>query len=107
MAKSLLGIHKSKIVCSAAHLSGNKPKIFIQIEWMVWCHGVGMLLYMVLCAHDNSNEEGKPTFLSMSCHPTGPTMATHLLPKVGSHVGIRKGYPPSLTCLDVPVAVIF
>jgi hypothetical protein len=34
-------------------------------------------------------------------------MATHLLPKVGSHVGIRKGYPPSLTCLDVPVAVIF
>jgi hypothetical protein len=28
-------------------------------------------------------------------------------PKVSSHVGIRKGYPPSLTCIDVPVAVIF
>jgi hypothetical protein len=61
---------------------------------MVWCHGIGMLLYMLLCAHDNSNEEGKPTFLSMSCHPSGPTMATHPLPGMGSHAGIRKGYPP-------------
>ncbi len=60
--------------------------------------GVGMLLYMLLCAHDNSNEEGKPTFLSMSCHPSGPTMATHPLPGMGSHAGIRKGYPLSLTC---------
>ena len=41
---------------------------------------------------------GKPTFLSMSCHPTGPNMAAQPLPGMYSHAGFRKGYPPSLTC---------
>ncbi len=35
--------------------------------------------------------QGKPTFLSMSCHPTGPNMAAQPLPGMCSHAGFRKG----------------
>ncbi len=34
----------------------------------------------------------------MSCHPSGPTMATHPLPWVDSRVGIRKGVCPAMHC---------
>ena len=71
---------------------------FFQHVYTLSLHNISLLFTLFIpillvfpSASDYTKLQGKPTFLSMSCHPTGPNMAAQPLPGLPSHAGFRKG----------------
>jgi hypothetical protein len=66
-------------------------------------HSISLLITLFIpillvfpSASDYTKLQGKPTFLSMSCHPTGPNMAAQPLPGLPSHAGSQRMTAPFL-----------